>query len=189
MLQAYKQSWLHTFHWNRRMDWNTYWQAMVIHILVGWIPVTPLVLMSEDIENPIWYLLMLPFYFSVFPVIGSTVQRLHDVGKSAWFLLLCYFLSIIGIGILILVWTIKKESSVYDNKWGEGSETREANKKEGNNFIDEELTEQSIQLERLQLFKVLAVIAGILLLLFVISIVPIFIGIMMNDISRAIMFH
>lgn len=166
MLQAYKQSWLHTFHWNRRMDWNTYWQAMVMHILVGFLPATPLYLMPDDLENPIWYLLMLPFYFSMFPMIGSTVQRFHDVGKSAWFLLLCYVLSIIGIGLLMWFWTIKKESSVYDNKWGEGSETREANKKVENDFVDEELTEQSVQLERRQLFKVFAVIGGIFLMLF-----------------------
>lgn len=171
MLQAYKQSWLHTFHWNRRMDRNTYWQAMVMHILVGFIPATPLYLMPEDLENPIWYLLLLPFYFSMFPMIGSTVQRFHDVGKSAWFLLLCYFLCIIGIGILILAWTIKKESSVYDNKWGEGSESREAHKADGNDFVDEEMTEQSVQLERRQLFKVFAVIGGIFLMLFLLLII------------------
>lgn len=171
MLQAYKQSWLHTFHWNRRMDRDTYWQAEVMHILVGVLPMTPLYLMPDDLENPIWYLLMLPFCFSIFPMIGSTVQRFHDVGKSAWFLLLCYFLCIIGIGILMLGWTIKKESSVYDNKWGEGPETREANKKAGNAFVDEEMTEQSVQLERAQLFKVLAVIGGILLILFLIPMI------------------
>ena len=172
MLQAYKQSWLHTFHWNRRMDWNTYWQATVMHILVGFLPATPLYLMPDDyLENPIWYLLLLPFYFSMFPMIGSTVQRFHDVGKSAWFLLLCYVLSIIGIGLLMWFLTIKKESSVYDNKWGEGPETREANKKAGNDFVDEELTEQSVQQERRQLFRVFAVIGGILLILFLIPMI------------------
>lgn len=168
MLQAYKQSWLHTFHWKRRMDWNTYWQAMVIHILVVWIPAGLALLMPDDSDNPIWFLLVLPFYFSIFPVLGSTVQRLHDVGKSAWFLLLCYLLSLIGIGMILLIWTIRKESVVYDNKWGEGPETREANKKAGNDFVDEELTEQSVQLERWQLFKVFAVIGGIFLVIFLI---------------------
>lgn len=123
MLYAYRQSWLHTFHWNRRMDWDTYWQAMLIHILVAWIPITPLILLQDDLENWMWNLLILPFYYSAFPVVGSTVQRLRDVGKSAITL-----------------------------------------KTEGNTFVDEKVTEQSLRQERHQLLKVLAIITGTLLL-------------------------
>lgn len=123
MLYAYRQSWLHTFQWNRRMDWDTYWQAMLIHILVAWIPITPLILLQDDLENWMWNLLLLPLYYSVFPMVGSTVQRLRDVGKSAITL-----------------------------------------KTEGNTFVDEKVTEQSLRQERQQLLKVLAIITGTLLL-------------------------
>lgn len=49
------------------------------------------------------------------PSLAVSARRLHDIGKSAWFLLLS-LIPLIG-SIILLVWTLK-DSEPGDNKWG-----------------------------------------------------------------------
>lgn len=166
MLQAYKQSWLYTFRWNRRMDCETYWKAIFIHILVGWVPATMGFFLEDSDYELAMFFCIVPFLISVFPVIGSTVQRLHDIGKSAWWLLLYWILAFIGIGMLLLIWTLKKDSVLYENKWGECSKTLK--EEEQSDFVDERVSERDIQAERNQIVVVLIKIFVFYFILFAI---------------------
>lgn len=167
MLQAYKESWLYTFRWKRRMDRETYWKAMLIHILVMFVPAI-LGFFFEDSEYDfILFLCMMPFYISIFSVIGSTVQRLHDIGKSGWWLLLYYILGILGIGIFLLIWALKRDSVQYENIWGECPE--QSQKGEQNDFVDERVSEGEVLAERNQIAMVLVKIIGFYIILYIVG--------------------
>ncbi len=49
------------------------------------------------------------------PGIGLGVRRLHDIGKSGWWLLLC-FIPLIG-QIILIIWFCQ-ESQPFDNQYG-----------------------------------------------------------------------
>ena len=49
------------------------------------------------------------------PSIAVTIQRLHDIGRSGWWMLLV-FVPIIGWIVLIVIYCIKSEAQ--PNKWG-----------------------------------------------------------------------
>ena len=44
-----------------------------------------------------------------------TVRRLHDTGKSAWWLL---FLFLTGFGFIFLLFFLAQKSQPFDNEWG-----------------------------------------------------------------------
>ena len=69
----------------------------------------PFVLLPVEVINVIFGLL------TIIPGISVSVRRLHDVGRSGWWLLL-WFLPIIG-WIPLIYWTCK--ASTDDNQWGE----------------------------------------------------------------------
>ena len=52
---------------------------------------------------------------SFLPIIGASVRRLHDTGRSGWMILLG-FIPLVGL-ILLLVWTIS-DGQPMDNQYG-----------------------------------------------------------------------
>ena len=54
----------------------------------------------------------------VLPGLAVTVRRLHDIGKSGWFILLCFipYVNFIG-GIVIFIFTVM-DSKPEENKFG-----------------------------------------------------------------------
>ena len=54
--------------------------------------------------------------FLFLPSLGVSVRRLHDIGKSGWWLLLS-FIPLIGTVVLVL-WFVKN-SNMYPNQYGQ----------------------------------------------------------------------
>ena len=76
-----------------------YWYICVWNLLFGIIPIV----------NTIWAMI------TIIPGLSLTVRRLHDIGKSGWWLFLS-FIPVIGV-IVIFIWTIT-DSVPYANEYG-----------------------------------------------------------------------
>lgn len=76
---------------------------------------------ANSIDNTFYLLLGLLFIIAlalVLPGLAVTVRRLHDIGKSGWFILLCFipYVNFIG-GIVIFIFTVM-DSKPEENKFG-----------------------------------------------------------------------
>lgn len=161
MLEAYKQSWLKTFKAKGRMGKEQYKKAMIIHIILL-LPV--FIMVAMEMENIVVYLWTFYFMFAMFPIISSTIQRLHDVGKSGWSLLGYVLLGTILIGWILLGLQLKKDSDQIENKWGIPGDAPAGS----DSFVDERLTEQDVKEDRKQLFFVILKIAGISIIIVIV---------------------
>ncbi len=52
------------------------------------------------------------------PVIAAGARRLHDTNRSAWWLLLAFT----GIGIVVIIFWLAKDTKMEDNKYGPAPE-------------------------------------------------------------------
>lgn len=95
--------------------WFTYISAPLIYILAC-LPMIPLALaFGQDGYNAglvIYCFVAIPL---LVPQLAVTVRRLHDSGKSAWWVLIV--LVPYGIGLIVLLFFLLKESD-GDNRWG-----------------------------------------------------------------------
>lgn len=55
------------------------------------------------------------FLIAIIPTLAVSVRRLHDIGKSGWFLLLM-FIPLINIILVVLI--LAKDGDIGDNKYG-----------------------------------------------------------------------
>ncbi len=167
MLEAYKITWLKTFEWKRRMPKEIYGKGMTLHFLLSFFPCFIMAFLEmNNILACVWYCF---FWITLFPVISSTIQRLHDVGKSGWYFLLCSSLGCITIGWILLFLQLQKSGMEQDNKWGSCEETLEQGEESRISFVDERLTLQDVRAERKKLFFVLLKIVGISIILVVVG--------------------
>ncbi len=162
MLEAYKESWLRTFETKTRMQKDVYGRAMLMHFLFTFVPMMVLVIL--EIENFITVIFTIYFLFSLFPVISCTIQRCHDIGKSGWYILLYYVLSIFIVGVGLLILNLQNDSQPCDNKWG--PYTAPINYEQG--FVDTLVTEQDLKADRKKLVKVLLKIFRIFIIIILI---------------------
>lgn len=103
---------------------SEYWYFVLCNGLISLIFYIPLLVTGglSPNENPgvffwLFYgILMLYSLATLIPALAVTVRRLHDVGKSGWFLLI-YLIPLVG-PILLLVWFFT-EGDAYSNQWGE----------------------------------------------------------------------
>ncbi len=164
MLEAYKESWLRTFESKTRMQKDVYGKAMLMHFLTTLVPTMVLVIL--EIENFVTVIFTIYFLFSLFPVISCTIQRCHDIGKSGWYILLYYILSIFIVGLGVLILNLQKDSQPCDNKWGEYVPSKIY--ENGKGFVDSLVTEQDLKSDRKKLIKVLLKIFRIFLIIILI---------------------
>lgn len=68
------------------------------------------------------YIYMLYNLFVIIPGLAVSVRRLHDVGKSGWFLLIAFIPLIGAIWLLVLYVT---DSDSGNNKWGSNPKTED----------------------------------------------------------------
>lgn len=90
---------------NRFEFWSYVLVNFVISVILGIIPGT-----VGSVISCIFYLAVL------LPTLGVTARRLHDLGKSGWFQLLC-LIPIVG-GIIVLILCIP-EGSKESNQYGD----------------------------------------------------------------------
>ena len=100
MMEACKLFWTKyaTFEGRARRAefWWSYLMVFVINCLLGWTFIIPLA--------------------CVIPMIAISVRRLHDIGKSGWYYLLC-LIPIVGT-ILLIIWFCQ-EGNIGRNEYGE----------------------------------------------------------------------
>ena len=74
--------------------------------------------MGYGVVSPYGWITVLAYLLHFIPSFGVAVRRLHDVGKSGWFLLISFIPIIGGIWLLILLCT---DGDVADNAYGSNS--------------------------------------------------------------------
>lgn len=176
MKEAYRQTWIHAFDWKRRIGKSIYLKGMLMHILLAWIPI--LIIVMLEIDNMVCLFFLIFFDMSLIPMLSCSVQRLHDVGKSGWWLLLYIAISTLVVGnILFLVEVTNKSDG--DNKWGRGEEDKkmipesmEHGFSEEKTFVDEYVTTQELADTRKKLIRNVIFIALIVIGLLVLFELP-----------------
>lgn len=94
-----------------RASRSEFWWFYLFCIVIGWV--INLVFMSSETAN---YIVSGVFSLALLlPNLGLAVRRLHDIGKSGWWLFLA-FIPVVGIIILIVWWC--KESQMEPNEYG-----------------------------------------------------------------------
>ena len=158
MLIAYKKSWLDSFDYKSRMSKETWNKAVGMHVLLAFVPVLVFVLLDLENVGMIWSVFSA---FSFVPVLSCLVRRLHDIGKSGWWLLLDLALAPVLVGWIMFVLQMRKDSSP-ENKWG--APMSEENGLSAGSFVDERLTEADVKSENKKLLLTILKIFGILIL-------------------------
>lgn len=92
-----------------RSSRSEYWWFILFNIIVG---AAIGIVFSGTFAEILSGLETLAF---LLPGIGLGVRRLHDIGKSGWWLLLC-FIPLIG-QIILIIWFCQ-ESQPFDNQYG-----------------------------------------------------------------------
>lgn len=94
-----------------RASRSEFWWFYLFCIVIGWV--INLVFMSSETAN---YIVSGVFSLALLlPNLGLAVRRLHDIGKSGWWLFLA-FIPVVGIIILIVWWC--KDSQMEPNEYG-----------------------------------------------------------------------
>lgn len=96
-----------------------YWPFALLYILIT-LPLRLIDMFSSSSDdiNPLLALLSLPLVVLTIglfaPYLAASVRRLHDIGKSGWFMLL----AIIPLGGFVLLYFMLQDSETGTNKWG-----------------------------------------------------------------------
>ncbi len=85
------------FDFSGRARRSEYWWFCLLNIVIGMIP-----------------LVQFLGILLIIPGLAVAVRRLHDVGKSGWWLLL----ALVPLVNLILIWWYIQDSNPETNKWG-----------------------------------------------------------------------
>ena len=120
--EAVKSFWSHYSKFKGRSRRSEYWWIQLFLVLTNLaVAAIDLVLMNGDVERfianggggivgLIWILV------TIVPALAVLVRRLHDTGKSGWWVLIG-FVPLVG-GIVLLVFTVL-DSDSGENKFGE----------------------------------------------------------------------
>lgn len=96
-----------------------YWPFALLYILIS-LPIRLLGAFSDDSDsiNPLFAVLSLPLLVLMLgllvPYLAASARRLHDVGKSGWWLLLGF----VPFGGFVLLYYMLQEGEAGTNKWG-----------------------------------------------------------------------
>lgn len=86
-----------------------FWMFMLFHFIFIWI----LMLVSMKMDTPIIYALY--YLATVLPMIAVYIRRLHDIGKSGWYIL-WLLVPLAGLIYMIVLWATEGNRS--DNQYG-----------------------------------------------------------------------
>ncbi|AUC84265.1 DUF805 domain-containing protein [Polaribacter sp. ALD11] len=118
----------HYADFNGRARREEYWMFVLFNAIVSILLVAVFGGIAAVLESPgILFISYIYFLGTFIPSLALTVRRLHDVGKSGWFLLIGVIPLIGSIWLLVLYCT---DSENGTNQWGENPKAR------GNREID-----------------------------------------------------
>ena len=138
MISAFKSFWKNAFNFSGRATRSEYWFFMLDNVIIAFI-LGFIMGFGSAIDGGIdganggflSVICTIPYFLYcialIIPSISLTIRRLHDIGKSGWWYLICCLLNIFcGIGgIILLVFTLLDSQS--DNKWGPNPKNIEYN--------------------------------------------------------------
>lgn len=110
MIGYYVDFWKNYVNFSGRSRRAAYWYVVLMSLIIG------IVLYAVGFAVPA--VMMLYYLYSLatlIPSIALCVRRLHDIGKSGWWWLLC-FVPLVG-GIILLIWFCRA-GDVGDNAYG-----------------------------------------------------------------------
>lgn len=110
IIEYYKKYWANYVNFKGRARRSEYWYPVLCNFVISLV----LALLAQLVS----FLGILGGIFSlavVLPSLGVAVRRLHDVGKSGWWLLIG-LVPLVG-GILLLVWACT-DSNPGENQYG-----------------------------------------------------------------------
>lgn len=111
----------------RRME---YWMFTLVNFIIAMVLYVPALYLMMDSENPAFLSIYMIYSLAVLvPSIAVSVRRLHDIGKSGWYILVSLIPLVGAIWLLVLLFT---DSQAGPNEFG-------PNPKEVNNSFDEAL--------------------------------------------------
>jgi len=113
VIQAFTKNY---FNFKGRAQRKEFWLFFLIYILALILStVLDVTVLNGDLETTSLPITIIFSLVTFIPYFSITVRRLHDIGKSGWFLLLGL---IPLIGPLILLYFYLKDSEREDNKYG-----------------------------------------------------------------------
>ena len=104
-------------NFNGRARWSEYWflESLNYLVLINYGFLNLLVLVSEKFFFINLIFLYLYFFFIITPEFAVAVRRLHDTGRSGFYLLLMY---LNFLGLLILIYLLTQDSEPKTNIYG-----------------------------------------------------------------------
>ena len=97
---AYKDALSKYAQFSGRLSVGGYWRFVAVNI----VAVVLLAILSQ-IASALIFLVVIYYLALLIPSLAAAVRRLHDTGKSGWFILIT-LIPFVG-GIILLVWTIQ----------------------------------------------------------------------------------
>lgn len=140
MRHAWKSFWSNYFNFSGRSTRSEYWFSLLNNILVFIflyiiIGIGKLInIFDIGLVNIIF---SIPYYayaiLITIPSFAICIRRLHDIGKSGWWYLICGLLNFVfGLGAIIFIIFMCLDSSP-DNQWGSNPKNRYYNQSINNN--------------------------------------------------------
>ncbi|MBU3663969.1 MAG: DUF805 domain-containing protein [Bacteroidetes bacterium] len=92
-----------------------YWYFVLIHfIILVFANILDLALFGNSAEVGAGYITLTYAFLTLLPQLALGFRRLHDIGKSGWWLLIAFT----GIGAILLIWWLATDSEQGTNKFG-----------------------------------------------------------------------
>ncbi len=107
-MQDYLNFWRNYFNFSGRASRRDYWMTVLINFGATLI----LALIAATI-HPLTFLYYLYLVACILPMISLAIRRLHDIGRSGWWVLID-LIPIVG-SLILLVWLLTRSSST--NEW------------------------------------------------------------------------
>lgn len=125
-MKSYTKMWNNIFNVSGRTTRKDYWIALIMNIII--VSIAGLLMgLINDPESFVFRLVAVitSVYGFAFAIATTTmaIRRLHDIGKSGWWLLWCTLLNIVFFLGSIIYIVFMLTASKGDNQWG----PREAN--------------------------------------------------------------
>ncbi len=108
-MHEYANFWNHYADFSGRSSRRDYWMTFLINVMAGVI----LVILTQA-AHPFIYLYGAFGIAVIIPSLAIAVRRLHDIGRSGWWMIV-YFVPVVG-PIILIVWLATRSGP--DNQWG-----------------------------------------------------------------------
>lgn len=120
-MKSFINMWEHAFDFNGRIRKKEFWSAyrLSLFIYIIFIGISLVIIQSDnEVVGGVTACVAISCIFMlVIPMLSLQVRRFHDVGYSLTPLIFCIIFMPLGIGFLIKLLILKKDSA-DDNKWG-----------------------------------------------------------------------